>query len=167
MAQVNCPKCGVQISDTVAECPHCGYPTAPFWLRVWPRLRQLMAPLLLLALLFGGAGFLRRKMSAEVTKRHNEAIAALRLSVSPTEACQQMVQLRLAPAAKPKFNPAGFDPIEIPSRESIVVAGVVDAKNGSGAEVRSRYRCGLRRDSIKRVWVGSASLAVAPTPVTR
>jgi len=126
-----------------------------------------MAPLLLLALLFGGAGFLRRKMSAEVTKRHNEATAALRLSVSPTEACQQMVQIRLAPAAKPKFNPAGFDPIEIPSRESIVVAGVVDAKNGSGAEVRSRYRCGLRRDSIKRVWVGSASLAVAPTPVTR
>ena len=77
MAQVNCPKCGVQISDTVAECPHCGYPTAPFWLRVWPRLRQLMAPLLLLALLFGGAGFLRRKMSAEVTKRHNEAIAVV------------------------------------------------------------------------------------------
>src|SRR4029078_5159435 len=167
MAQVNCPKCRVQISDPAAESPHCGYPTAPFWLRVWPRLRQLMAPLLLLALLFGGAVSLRLKRSAEVTKRHNEAIAALRLSVSPTEACQQMVQIRLAPAAKPRFNPAGFDPIEIPSRESIVVAGVVDAKNGSGAEVRSRYRCGLRRDSIKRGWGGSASLARAPTPVTR
>jgi hypothetical protein len=162
MAQVNCPKCGVQISDSATECPHCGYPTGPFWLRIWPRLRQLAFPGLLLLLLFGGGGFLRHKMRAQVTRRHAEAIAALRLSISAGEACRQMVQIRLAPAAKPKFNPGGVDPIEIPTRESVVVAGLVEAKNGAGAMVRSKYSCGMRRDTMKGVWVGSSAISAAP-----
>lgn len=163
MAQVSCSKCGRQISDGVTECPHCGYPAGPFWRRVWPRLSQFVLPLFLLLALFGGADLLRRRMRAQVTRRHMEALAGLRLSLSATEACQQMVQNRLAPAAKPRFNPVGFDPIEIPSRESIVVAGVVDAKNGSGALVRSRYSCGMRRDTMKGVWVGSSGIAAAPS----
>lgn len=161
MAQVNCPKCGSQISDSAIECPHCGYPTGPFWLRAWPKIRQVFVPVLLLGLVFGGGNFLQHRMRAEVTRRRAEALVGLRLSISATEACQQMVQSRLAPAAKPKFDPAGMNPIEIPSRESIVVAGVVDARNGSGALVRSRYSCGMRRDSTKGVWVGSSGLAVS------
>jgi hypothetical protein len=162
MAQVNCPKCGRQISESAIECPQCGYPTGPFWRRWWPKVRQLFLPAFLLTLLFGGGGFLRHKMAVKVTRRRAEALVGLRLSVSATEACQQMVRTRLAPSAKPRFDPAGINPIEIPSRESIVVAGLVEAKNGSGALLRGRYSCGMRRDSMKGVWVGSSAIAATP-----
>lgn len=164
MALINCPECGNEISDAAASCPTCGHRFRAVWRATWPMLRQFVWPAFALFIMLGGGAFLRRTMRADIARRHSNERAALALSISAADACQQLVLKSLGSPAKAKFTTRDGGLIQIPSGDSVLVLGTVEGQNGSRATVRTRFSCGMRRDSTKGVWVGSAFIA-APLSV--
>ena len=163
MALIHCPECGSEISEVVAVCPNCGHRSQAVWRAIWPTLRQFAWPAFALLIMLGAGAFLRRTMRADIAKRRSDQRVALSLTITAAEACQQIVLNNLRSPATARFSTGDGGTIQMPSGDSILVLGTVEAENQSGGMVKSRYSCGMRRDSLNGVWVGRAFVAAAVT----
>lgn len=133
-----CPHCAEEIQDAAKVCKHCGR-------TVVSRVGAVMVSLTVLALIVAiiGAG----------------AWVYWSLAQQPTpaaayEVCQRYVAARLpSPGAArfPAIHEAGVTVAT--GGDDFVVRGVVDAPNGFGTVVRTRFVCTVRYEENNQWWL--------------
>lgn len=131
MALVKCPECGKDVSDTVQDCPQCGYTLKKRTSIVLPGCLGLIILLVVLFMMAPSA----RETEAEYRKDpYGDEVGA-------SVACQRFVSAQLKAPATAKF------PLYAEVRPTALGGGrwqwiaYVDAQNGFGATIRTRFVC--------------------------
>jgi hypothetical protein len=151
MALSDCPDCGNPLSDEADSCPKCGRVMR----RPGRRVAAIAAGLLFVAVATVGA-------RSAVARHHAADVAALRWTITPTEACEETVRKKLVDPASARFP----RPPEVlvggqGERFPYTISGRVMA--GAGGLASFLYQCSVRPESSSGTWdVISKRSSIAP-----
>lgn len=173
MALVKCKECGAQVSTKARTCPSCGSPTR----KPLTMLAFLGYTILGFALLGVVASFVekheasltpaqrqardqeRAKQRTEAEKREAEAKAAANEKACSNDVpayvmAQSFVEARLKAPSTAKFPAITANGVQTEYLGNCThkIVGYVDAQNGFGAMLRTRYSVKLKNDPAKDTW---------------
>jgi uncharacterized protein DUF4339/zinc ribbon protein len=145
-----CPDCGHDVSPSASACPNCGSPIKEKLDRKkanWGCLLLLLPFVVIGFLVFAWHQGLTPEQKAALDKKHQDED----MSVESCTFVQKIVRAHLkAPATAefPNCYGAGLNEYYIranSARDTFVVEGYVDAQNGFGAKIRTRFEATISR----------------------
>jgi hypothetical protein len=141
MALIQCPECQKAISETVTQCPHCGFTTTAEVIATQKKKQQattagcaILVAGLLFAVLCAGVLTTRSGPSTPYFGSASDDVAA------PITFAKEFVRQRLKAPATASF-PWAFSDYNVINLSAgrWSVAGYVDTQNGFGATIRTRW----------------------------
>jgi hypothetical protein len=141
MAMKPCRECGKEVSSAAKTCPQCGIARPVY---TWGFRRTFYT------VLFGGM-VLTAIISAAISPSVDDPDED-RLWES-SALCERMVRKSLKAPSTAKFPDEGRSTVRSSNeRLEFTTVGSVDAQNGFGAQIRSKFRCVLEFDAVAHTW---------------
>ena len=158
--RVPCPSCRKRLSQNATSCPNCGHPLPYGWAKA-AKTKARSGCLFSLAM-FVGMIVLLRYIGLELPsiKETPESRASLNCNGSSGEiaafvASQSFVKPRLKAPSTSVFPYITSDGVTVSPTGSCkyAVLGYVDAQNGFGAQIRTRYVVETEFHAVENRWI--------------